>query len=149
MSCISSEDIQIYIDGEATPTQSAMVKKHLLSCEKCAEKIILQQSLSAGVKKAIHLLTEDTVLIPLMAKPSRPIKRKYATSRRLIYIFSAACLLFLVYLNIHKPVSESQNKTIIVSGTEWEVDANRPLSQQELILNVVDAEGNVTEYLIN
>jgi len=148
MSCINSELIQVYIDGEATPKQVLMIEKHIAFCRKCAERINHQQKLASGVKSAVHLLTEDAVQIPQMAIHQGAVKKRSITGKNLIYIISAACILLFIFINIPNKTPADLNEITIVSGNEWEVDANRPLSGQQLILNVIDTEGNVTEYLI-
>lgn len=148
MSCINSELIQIYIDGEATPKQVLMIEKHIAFCRECAERINHQQRLATGVKSAVHLLTEDAVQIPQMTRRPGAVKKHFITGKNLIYIISAACILLFIFTNIPNKAPADQNEIKLLSGNEWEVDANRPLSEQQLILNVIDAEGNVTEYLV-
>lgn len=148
MSCINSELIQKYIDGEATPKQAVIIEKHMAICRKCVERINHQQRLATGVKSAVHLLTEDAVQIPQMAIRHVAVKKRFVTGKNLIYIISAACILLFIFINIPNKAPADQNEITIITGNEWEVDANRPLSEQQLILNVIDTEGNVTEYLV-
>lgn len=148
MNCINSEIIQIYIDREATPEQVNRIEKHISECEKCAAMVNHQLKLISGVKKALHHLTDEPVQIPVMLYAPRQLKTISLKVKRIIYVLSAACILLFVLINIpgKSPVIQSEISRPPVSG--WEVDANRPLSDQQLILNVSDAKGNVSEYMI-
>ncbi len=148
MSCINSEIIQIYIDREATPAQVIKIEKHIAECEKCAAMVNHQLKLISGVKKAVHLLSDNSVQIPVMVYAPRQLKTITLKVKRLIYILSAACILLFVLIDIPGKSPLVQSEITIPPGSGWEVDANRPLSQQQLILSVSDAKGNVTEYLI-
>lgn len=147
MSCINSKLIQIYIDGEATLKQISAIEKHLEVCGQCASNIAHQRRLAAAVKNAVHLLNVDAVQIPLMIKKTHKGVKRHTAVKYFIYSVSAACILFIAMICNSGKETLNQNKMLIISDSEWEMDANRPLTQQQLILNVIDKEGNVTEYL--
>jgi len=148
MSCINNDIIQKYIDGEGTPKEVALIEKHIVNCEKCAVKVDYQKRLATGIKKAINLLAEDIVEIPKIVLSPSHIKKQFITGKRLIYYISAACILAFILFIIQKKEPESQNKITIVNSFEWDFDANRPVSQQPMVINIIDSEGNVTEYFI-
>jgi predicted anti-sigma-YlaC factor YlaD len=148
MSCIKNDIIQKYIDGEATPKEVALIKKHIVNCEKCAVKVDNQQRLVAGIKKAINLLTVESKVIPKLVISPNYIKRRFLTRKRFIYSISAACILMFVFVFLHKKKPENHNQITIVYSLEPVVDANLPITKQQLVINVIDSKGNVTEYYI-
>jgi len=148
MSCINSEIIQKYIDGELTPRQLSETELHLEDCPECVAKVNQRQKLAAGIKDAIRFLTDETLQAPLIALGGKHPDKRHFTAKRLFYYLSAACILLFAILFTFQKAPVNQEKNAIVTNTDWEVDANRPISQQELILNVIDGEGNITEYQI-
>ena len=148
MRCISSETIQTYIDGEASPKQVQIIGRHLAGCPECTARVDDQRNLARGIKNAVHLLNDDRIQIPLIALHRRPEKKRQVVDKRLFYYVSAACILLFLVMITSREGSVNQERITIVSDSEWEVDANLPISQQELILKVADGRGNTTEYLI-
>ncbi len=148
MSCIKNDLIQKYNDGEATPKEIALIEKHIVNCEKCALKVDDQQKLATGVKKAINLLAEDTIEIPnIVMSPSRS-KKRFITGKRLIYSISAACIILFVLFITHNKEAEIENEIVFTLSFEWDYDANRTISQQQMVINIIDPEGYITEYFI-
>ena len=150
MRCISSETIQTYIDGEASPKQVQIIERHLAGCPECTAQVDDQRNLARGIKNAVHLLNDDRIQIPLIALHGRPEKKRrvMVADKRFFYYVSAACMLLFLVMITSREESVNQERITIVSDSDWEVDANRPISQQELILKVADGRGNTTEYVI-
>ena len=147
MSCIDTDLIQKYIDDEATPEEVVLIENHLKQCKTCTTKIRHQQKLAAQVKNTLNLLTEEDVAIPEFEVPQLR-KKKRPISRRLIYGVAAACavLSLLILLPNREPVAE--NGEYFMQLVEQEYDANRTVSEQELIIEIIDPEGNITEYYL-
>jgi len=148
MSCIKNDLIQKYNDGEATPKEIALIEKHIVNCEKCALKFDDQQRLAAGVKKAINLLAEDTIEIPKIVTSTSHSKKRFFTGKRLIYSISAACIVLFVLFITQNKEPEIENEIIITYSLDWDYDANRTISQQQMVINIIDPEGYITEYFI-
>jgi len=148
MNCIRKDIIQKYIDGEATPGEMALVNEHSKDCEKCAQQITYQKKMAAGIKKSIDLLAEDAKDIPtLKTTDTTAGKSHFLTLRRIIYSISAACLLLFFIVICHKEnVSVIPNQVTIVHCLGSDIDANRPVTEQPIVIHVIDANGNVTEY---
>ena len=146
MSCIKIDIIQKYIDGEATLDEVVRIENHILTCEKCAAKVEQQRRLAGGVKRAINLLTEDTVEIPAIAVPNGHSKKHFFSAGRIVAILAAACILLFIVVISHKKNSENQSVIIIEPGFASDIDANLPVSQQSLVITIIDSEGNVSEY---
>jgi len=148
MSCINDDIIQKYVDGETTPEEVALIEKHIGNCKKCNEKVENQQRLADSIKKALDLLVEDPVEIPKIAMPSNHIKRRLIIGKRLIYGISAACIILFALFITQNREYRIENEEIIVHSLDWEYDANRTISQQQMVISIIDLEGNITEYFI-
>ncbi|MDO9340839.1 MAG: zf-HC2 domain-containing protein [Bacteroidales bacterium] len=148
MNCIHDDIIQKYIDGEANPEEITLVEKHIAICNTCAVKIENQRRLATNVKKAINLLAKDSIEIPKFAIPPRHIKKHYLTTKRLSYIIAAACILLFVFVITQKKEMKNQNEIILEIGSAMDVDANRPVTQLPLVISIIDAKGNISEYFI-
>lgn len=146
MTCINEHRIQYYIDGECTAAEAKQLEQHLLECPICAAKHAKMQHLSFAMKQAINLLKNDSIEIPDF-KPAQ--KRGLNRTRKLIiYSLSAACILLLVLFFVDKKVQDHPNEMVIVKCVPTEIDANKPASDQEFMIEVFDGRGNNTEYFI-
>ncbi|MCX6333163.1 MAG: zf-HC2 domain-containing protein [Bacteroidia bacterium] len=148
MSCIHDDIIQKYIDGETNREEVAFIENHIATCKKCGLKIENQRRVAASVKKAINLLAKDSLEIPEFAIPSRPVKKPSLTIKRFSYIITAACILLFVIVITNKKEMKSQVEITRDTDFAMDIDANRPVSQFPLVINIVDADGNIYEYFI-
>lgn len=148
MSCIREETIQKYIDGETTARENSIIERHLSICEICKNKVENQRRLAFGLKNAIHLLENDATEIPIIS-PTLKIKNPISTGKKIIYFSAVAASLLLFALVISRQENAPiQDDLIITAAFEDEYDANRTISQQSLVLNIIDSEGNVTEIIL-
>jgi len=146
MNCINEHYLQQYIDGECTEAEAKLIEQHLLACPSCATKHIKMQQLSFAMKQAIDLLKSDAVEIPAF-KPTK--LRPYVKTRKLIiYSLSAACIILFVLFFVDKKFQHHQNEKIIVQSVPTEIDANKPASDQEFMIEVFDGRENHSEYFI-
>lgn len=149
MSCIKEEQIQRYIDKETTEQENVIVEKHIHHCEICFKKVDNQRRLAFGLKDAIHLLEKDALEIPIMIKPIPNVKRPVSRVKRIIYLsIASASILFIALFINQKESATIQDDIIITTSFSNEYDANKTLSQQPMILNIIDSEGNVTEIFL-
>jgi len=146
MNCLNQNIIQQYIDGEASPAEVAQIKKHIEACEKCGASIDKQKKRANGVKRAINLLAEDAAEAPTITLPSEHIKKNFFNGRRILYAIAAACILLFIILISRNKDMEIQPMMTIEPGFASDIDANRPVSQQSLVITIIDSEGNVSEY---
>jgi hypothetical protein len=149
MTCINDGIIQKYIDGEATPSEVSFVENHIASCNKCVIRIENQRNLSTNVKKAINLLSKDSIEVPEFEIHSKNIKTHFLTAQRLYYIVAAACILLFVIVITHKKESNNDDKIKIDISSIMDVDANRTVSQLPLVISIIDSKGNISEYILN
>ena len=148
MRCIDEGLIQKYIDKEVTPEEEVMIKDHLKHCEVCATRTNNQLELVTQVKETMNLLTEETIDIPEFEIPQSRKKMHALTSGRLIYGVAAACIIVLLLIIFQNKETVAENNEYFMQLVEHEYDANRTLSDQELVIEVIDPEGNLTEYYI-
>ena len=148
MICIHDDIIQKYIDGEATPNEVTLIQKHIASCNKCFIRIENQRRLSTHVKKAINLLSKDTIEVPKFEIPSKNIKKHFLTPKRLYYTIAAACVLSFVIVITQRKEIKNDNEIKIDVGSIMDVDANRTVSQLPLVISIIDSKGNISEYII-
>ena len=146
MNCIDEQLLQKYIDCECTENEKTLVKQHLSECTVCAQKKAEIENLSAEIKLAINSLTIENIEIPAF-KNTNPIA-KGKNLKLIIYSLSAACILAFVLFVVDKKIEFNQKEITIVQSIPREVDANRPASEQEFVIEVYDDKGNYKEYLI-
>jgi len=140
--------IQRYIDGEIAAEEVTFIEKHILSCRKCADKIIHQRRLAASVKNAINLSEKGIIEIPAFSVTPKPVKRIAFTIRRAIYIMAAASVLLFMFVIGKNKWTNRQNENFVELSLRMDVDANLPVSQLPMVINMIDSEGNITEYTI-
>ncbi len=147
MSCFKKDIIQKYIDGECTASEAAQIEKHLADCESCSAKVDFQRRLASGIKKAINLLSQENKGIPAISVPDKVIRKRFLAVNRLAYTVAAACIIVFVMILTHKKEPGNQAEIIMIEpGFATEFDANRPVSEQQMIMTIIDSEGNKTEY---
>jgi predicted anti-sigma-YlaC factor YlaD len=148
MKCIDVELIQSYVDEELTPVEVVRIEDHIKQCEACKARISEQRKLATDVKGTINLLTEEPVDIPEFEIPQSGLIMPVLRSRRLIYAVAAACIAALLLVIFQNKDRAVENNEYIMQIVECEYDANRSLSDQELIIEIIDPEGNLSEYFL-
>lgn len=146
MTCIDEQLLQKYIDGECTENETAAVKQHLSSCLACHQKHSEMEKLSAGIKRAINSLSIENIEIPAFKKTAaRPLGRNL---KFILYSLAAACILLFVLFLVDKKNESPERKIAIVQSIPAEIDANRPASDQDFVIEVYDGKGQRSEYFI-
>ena len=144
MNCIEEQLLQKYIDHECSAIEMAEVEQHLLVCDACRHKLATREKLYAEIKSALNSLNRSEIEIP----PFRNINTRMVNRNvnLIIYSLSAACiLLFGLFMVDHKYQSNLDEITIVQS-IPLEVDANRPASDQEFVIEVYDGKSQRSEY---
>jgi hypothetical protein len=147
MTCLKDHTIQEYLDGEVNYETLAKIEKHIAKCDKCRSKIDYKKRLSTRIKRTLNLISSNTIDIPEFKVPQ--IKtRKFTLATRISYVTAAASLLLFVFVIAKKKENKNQDELATESGFAIYIDANRPVSELPLIINVNDGKGNNTEYFI-
>jgi predicted anti-sigma-YlaC factor YlaD len=146
MICIDEQLLQKYIDGECQEKERTVVKLHLLDCPACTQKYEERQKLSEGIKGAINTLNIERIEIPIFKNKDTISPRK--NIKLIIYSLSAACILLFVLFLVDKKIDSHQREITIVQSIPMQVDANRPASDQEFVIEVYDGKGQRSEYFV-
>lgn len=144
MNCMNKIEIQKYIDKECSANEKIAIEAHLLECNSCTQNLRLQDEQSSSIKKALAQLNASNLSIPEFRKP---VKTKFQKIEHyIIYSLSAACLLLFVLIFVDKVNPKKQNQLALMPT--WEIDSNRPITEQAIMVSVTDPNGNSTEFFI-
>jgi Predicted transmembrane transcriptional regulator (anti-sigma factor) len=156
MKCISDELIQKYIDNEASQEEAAYINEHLLSCAVCRNAVEEQIKLAAEIRDTINLLSEEIVEIPLfnrqMKEKAVNIRAKDEKKKSRIMLrwslcaASVACILFFMIFMLKPEKDTPIDSATFFYNTENEFDANRSILQQDIVIKMIDSEGNTSEF---
>ena len=145
MKCFSEDAIQRFVDGELTEIEVKMVESHLAECSECKRKVEYQKQQSTDIKKVLNELVGE---IPEMPKIESVIKkeRAYVSRRRkFVYGMVAASVLWMLFLVSDWQQSKCSCDKIIYYSMDFEVDANKPISDQEITVKIIDQDGKPIE----
>ncbi len=144
MRCISDELIQKFIDKEASAKENSIVQNHLTTCSKCAKKVEESRYSTNRIKKLIVSLNKNDIQVPLFNEPENHKRTLSIHFKKVFYAASAACLI-IVFLVFHqKPKDDIE--FMYSYDLESEYNANLPMSQQEMVIEIIDSEGNLIKY---
>jgi len=147
MKCIDDELIQRYIDGEIDARETDRIEKHLADCSPCARNVAEQRVFADGIKRTIGQWSAQPVIIPEFVAPVARKRRLNVKIRHYVYAVSAACAALLFVFLLPERKSDLHNAEIhLIYGFHGDFDANRPISQQEMTIMMVDANGRIVEY---
>ena len=146
MDCIDEGLIQMYIDGEASSKEVVEIEQHLKGCQSCTHKVIEQKKLVGELKLALNLLADEGMKNDDVEVDDK--KSKFSL-KRLVFIVSAASvvLIAIAFFKSRDPAQIPMQP--IHYSLEWEVDANRPITDQDFTISIIDSDGNATELLMN
>ena len=148
MKCIKPELMQRYIDGETTEAELEVVEDHLGLCPVCLEKVEAKKRFSRFVISSVNQMAGRESNMPKFA-PSLQLKTKnIAVRKRILYGLSAACFLLLVTIAFLMPPKQKPKHVDLINSLAPHVDANKPATDQGLMMNIVDPDGNITEIVI-
>ncbi|MFO7657088.1 MAG: zf-HC2 domain-containing protein [Bacteroidales bacterium] len=144
MRCISDELIQKFVDKEASAKEKSIVQSHLATCSKCAKKVEEKRYTANRIKELIGSLNKKEVPIPIFQEPENQKKTLYIHLKKAAYVASAACLLILFLILLQKPKNEIE--FVYSYNVESEYNANLPLSEQEMVIEIIDSKGKLIKY---
>jgi hypothetical protein len=144
MRCISDELIQKFVDKEASAKENSFVQSHLSTCSKCA-KIVEERRYAANrIKGLISSLNKNEIQVPVFQEPEDERKTYHIQIKKLVYVASSACLLIL-FLVFHQK-QKDEIEFVYSYDIEYEYNANLPLSEQEMVIEIIDSKGKLIEY---
>jgi hypothetical protein len=150
MTCLQTELIQKYIDGEASSREIKQIEFHIGICSNCVEKIEARKQLIGHIKDVVGQRIGEQMQIPLFINPERhQCKTLMVPVRRMLYVVSAASVLVLIGLFVYRQHTKiTPEQHLIGYRLDEFVDANRPITDQPMVVTITDADGNMVEYSI-
>ena len=168
MKCINDELIQKYIDGETNTQETARIEQHLAECPHCARKVEEHRTFVNAIKRDLDSLISDYPIsdfrypisdYPIIRFPisdNRISDIAYRISHNRISKISyrkylipalAACLISFVVFFIHKHDEKPPQPTAVqmIYSFDGEFDSNKPVSQQEMTIVMIDAHGKIID----
>ena len=146
MNCFSKEIIQKYVDGESTESEASMVESHMETCSECKMSIERQKQRSVKLKKALNEMVGEIPEMPKIRSFINQNKPNVSLMRKLVYGLVAACILWALFFVGGQQQTNNRNENILYHSLDFEVDANKPITDQELIIYVIDQNGHIAEY---
>lgn len=144
MRCISDELIQKFVDKEASAKENSIVENHLSTCNKCSKKIDEKRNAVNRIKELISSVNKNEIHVPIFQMPENHKKTIHIKLKKYAYVASAACLLILFLLFNQKP--KDKIEFVYSYDIEGEFDANLPLSEQEMVIEIIDSKGKLIKY---
>ena len=147
MKCIDDVLIQKYIDGEATQKETDFIENHIKLCSVCAENIEKQKELAVYLKREVNRLVgnEKTITIPEFVLPAAQVKPVRRKIKNWAYSAAAVCLLLFAATYFSFQEEPKQPEYVFLFDIETEFDANKPISQQEMTITIIDLNNNTIE----
>jgi ribosomal protein S19 len=146
MKCIDDELTQKFIDGETDVQETARIRKHLTECTQCAQKVEEQRTFTETIKRELGNLGKQSVIIPEFVTPTIRTHRFNRKIRYYIYAASAACVISFVVFLLREQSTEPERNIQLIYCFDGEFDSNKTVSQQEMTIVMIDANGKILEY---
>lgn len=149
MNCSSEDIIQKYIDGECSPKERKALEAHMANCEECR---VIEEHLSLRsdkIKTKLNALVGDVPEMPdvsTLITKQKPVK---TLKQKLIYGMVAACILLFLVLMFETQNKSNNDSMILYYSMDYEVDANKPITEQEMVMYIIDENGNTVENEFN
>lgn len=160
MTCIKDDMLQKYLDRESSIDENLRMDEHLNHCTVCAKRLEQLQIRANRIKDLILSMEEemDEVKRPLpnlfegrtSISASQDIHRiepsenGWKPLKRVFLGIGVACALALVFILTPKAYPEKSQDVLLMQQEFVEIDANRPYSEQETTITVIDTDGNAS-----
>ena len=145
MKCIDDELIQKIIDGETDSQETTLIEKHLAECAPCVRNVEEQRAFACVIKNKIESWGSQPVIIPRFINPVSRKNKLNLKIRHYIYAVSATTAV-LLFLFLFPERNELHPNTLhLIYSFDGDFNSNRTVSQQEMTIRVIDADGNTIE----
>jgi len=144
MKCMNDETIQKYIDSETNINETAAIEKHIANCSSCVQKIEEQRIFVSNLKSNLGNWRNIPVSIPEFEARGFS-KRRFTINKKYIKYaaVAVACIVFLTVFLFPKDVKVNEYQLIYCFDNDF--DSNRPYSQQEIRIKIMDENGRVLD----
>lgn len=149
MNCFDEATIQRYVDGECSESESEMLSAHFKQCTECMVRFEMQQQRSVKIKSEVNSLLVGAIEIPDFVPHEAAQKVIFPFRRKLTYGLAAASVLLILVLLVGKYQTNRTDDTIIYYSFDYEVDANKPITSQDMVLYYTDENGDTYESVVN
>jgi len=145
MNCFNDDLIQRYIDNEISESENEFIEKHIKECNTCASKLEEQKNLTSFILGEINSIYIDDIVIPEINIEQN--EGKIIKLKDFIITLSVACSIIIGLFIFTKNKDNEINTVSMVQNIEF--DANKTITEQDMIITVVGPDGEVSEILIN
>ena len=147
MNCFNEEIIQEYIDNELSEELRDNFDNHLESCNECNTKFEQQLEIANFVKQEINSLYKEDIIIPnINAISGNSTIANKSIMRKLIYIVSAASIIFATFFYINYKQEPSSSDIEIFITNDYYYDANKGIMDQDIQIVIIDSDNEITNY---
>jgi len=149
MKCPDDEILQRFFDGECPHEEAIEVQLHVRTCQHCRHRYEQLQTRVHSINQAFGMLCSDTIDIPPMPL-SKPVRRRILLRQKYILplLAAASILIFFLVFNLQDENNNLSGDQMVQSCFIGELDANKPVDQQELSFTVISPDGQVSEDVV-
>ncbi len=147
MKCIDNELLQCFHDGECLHEEAQRVGLHMSTCPDCRQRYEQLQSRVKAIKSSLNRLCPEAIEIPPVklhesAREHISFRRKY-----LLPLLAAASLLLFILVFNKKEKNNISGDQMLHTCFISELDANKPIDEQEFSFTVISPDGIVSEHI--
>ncbi len=148
MKCIDDELLQGFFDGECSDEEATRARLHLGACQHCRHRHAQLQTRVHAVHQALGMLCSDNIAIPPIPL-SVPARKRFSLHPKHILPLLAAASIAIFLLIFHpKEQHNMYGDPMLQSYYPSELDANKPVDQQELRFTAISPDGKVSEDVV-
>jgi len=144
MKCIEDDIIQKYIDKEISVNEAMLIESHLATCSKCKQKYIEHKNLCNEMIQSLNEGFSQHIYIPPFKYPKSTKRSLKSTYKKMVYAISAASIIAFAYFFLTNTNAGSSEKMYVNSYDEI-FDANKTISQQGIMITIIDPKGDIKE----
>jgi hypothetical protein len=144
MKCINEEMIQKFIDGETDAKETARIEEHLENCPFCAGRVEEQRAFANHIKSTMGHWSANPVPIPEF-KVRNLSKRRFIIKNK-YYMYAASVAASIAFLILFLfPKENKANEYQMIYCIDGDFNSNRPYSQQEMTIKIIDKNGRIID----
>ncbi len=142
MNCLDEHKVQMYIDNELHADEHLEVEDHLNKCKACLELVENGIKLSIEIKDTFNNMIDENIIVPDFHYP-KPIKK--TKRKKYFWLSSAAAAILVLFILSPKDQVNSPIQHNNCQNLDFEIDANKPISEMVMIMKLTDPDGNISE----
>lgn len=148
MKCLDDELLQRFIDGECSPEEANELELHMSACQDCRHRHAQLQTRVHAIHQAFGMLCRDPLDVPPIPYPEPKKKRMTLYPKYILPLLAAASVLIFILVFSTKENNNTSGDHMSESFFILELDANKPVDQQELSFTVISPSGKVSEEVV-